>query len=149
MYWKKGIEKGEVKLYCPEAKFDYIAPDDMGRVSGAILAGKHGDETIVPLFGPEMTSQEEAVNAISKALGREIKVTHVGPEAMEEEYKAIGMPPPIASYLVSRVGQVGEGVGKSHPKFYEQGVANVEKYTGKPAKNFQQWAEENKQLFTA
>lgn len=151
MWWKQGIADGEVKLYCPEAKFDYIAPVDMGTVSGKILA--HGrqqnGEKIVVLFGPEMTAQGDAVDIISQVSGRKIKMTPVDFQTGVNEYQAAGMPPPFANYLAEKMGEVGEGVAKQHPDLYKEGVKNVEKYSERPAQGFKEWANANKELFAA
>ena len=138
-----------MKLFHPEAKFDYVTPIDMGRVSGAILAkGRQdgGDKTPV-LFGSENTSQEEAVNIISKVVGKDIKVTSIDLEEGVKMNESAGMPPPLARYLAERMDHVGGGTAASHPDLYKEGVANIEKYSGKPATGFKEWAEGNKQFF--
>lgn len=151
MHWHQGLKEGNVKLYGPECKFDYITPIDMGTVSGTILAkgAQQNGEKYVPLFGPKMTSQQQAVEIISEVSGRDIKATPVDYEGGVEVYKSIGMPEHFARYLADMMGKVGDGVAADHPELYKQGVANIEKYTGKPATGFKEWAETNKYLFGA
>ena len=152
MFWSKGIADGEVKLYCPEAKFDYITPVDMGRVGGSILAkgGQQNGEKIVYLYGPRLTSQEVAVTSIGNVAGRDIKMTPIGAEEAVEEYKAAYVPEPIAKYLVKKLGESSEAKDpKARLASYDDGVANIEKYGGKSPTTFDQWAESNKHLFGA
>ena len=148
---KKGIVESEVRSYRPHSMFDYITPVDMGRVSGTILAtGRQQDgEKLVYLFGPEMVPQSDALAIISSVLGKDIKVTSIDAEAGVEEFKASGLPESLARYLIEKLGDHGEGVAKSDPALYEQGVANVQKYSGKPPTGFREWAERNKELFSA
>ena len=78
LHWKKDLDQGHVRLYCPKAQFDYITPEDMGQVGGVILAGgKQVDgKKEVYLFGPNMTAQEDAVKTISKITSRGKFHTH-------------------------------------------------------------------------
>lgn len=149
-WWNAGISAGEVKLYCPDAKFDNITPLDMGRVSGTILAkGQQDGQKIVYLLGPELLSQRDAVTTIAKSLGKDIKVTPVGEEEGVELYKASGMPEPLAKYIVERLGAASESNNASDQSWYEAAVSNIQKYSGQAGTKLQEWVEGNKQLFNA
>ena len=147
--WFQGYKDGNVKLFHPEAKFDYITPLDMGRVSGTILAkGRQegGDKTPV-LFGPEPLSQESAVQTIAKVTGKDLKVTSINLDEGIKMNESAGMPPPLAKYLAERMDHVGGGTAASHPDLYKEGVGNIERLSGKPATGFKEWAENNKEFF--
>lgn len=149
--WKGGINASELKLYHPEARFDYIAPIDMGRVSGTILAeGKTRDGQKAPvLFGPQMLQQKQAVEIIGKALGKDVKIQPVYEQSEGAElYKQSGVPPPLAEYIAAKFNDVSKGddAGKD-PERYAKGVANIENLSGKPATSFQQFVEDNKDLY--
>ena len=152
LYWKKGISSGGVKVYCPDVRFDYITPIDMGRVSGTILAqGQRDGQNAVYLLGPEMTSQRDAVAIIGRALGKDIKMTPiVDEEEGVKSYMDTGMPEPVARYLMKAFDRLKEnGDPSSDRAWYEAAVANIQKYSGKPPTGFEQWVGANKQLFSA
>lgn len=151
LWWKKGLVRGEVEIHCPDAKFDYITPVDMGRVSGTVLAnGRQPDGgKNIYLFGPDMTSQGDAVATIARATGKDIKAKSADRERSVEVYKDMGMPEMLAKYLSARIEDVEkENVAQSHPDLYKEGVANIQKYGGKAPTTFNDWAEANKRLFT-
>lgn len=149
LLWKAGISTGEVKLFCPEAKFDYISPMDMGRVSGTILTkGQQDGQHIVYILGPEVVSQRDAITFIGRALGKDIKVTPINEQEGVELYKDGGMPEPVAKYIIGRLDELSKGEdASSDRRWYEAAVGNIQKYSGKPATRFQEWVEGNKQLF--
>lgn len=148
--WKDGIQAGELKLPYPEATMDCTSSLDMGRVSGSILVnGKLGKERFVYLFGPDMLTGREIVETIGKTLGREINIIPLYGEDALENYKAF-TPEPVARYFVEHQKKNIQGSnGVTDRPWYEEGRANVEKYSGKPSETFSQWVKRNKQLFTA
>lgn len=142
--YKSGILAGEVGAVSPDTKFDWITPDDMGRVSGTILAKGLRDQKHVYLFGPQMISQREAFQTVSQVLGKQITIKILTPEEGIEQHIAQGLPPPIAKYRV-----------EAEPHFvisdssHQEGVKNVERYTGGPGTSLRAWLEANKDLFEA
>lgn len=156
LWWKEGIQAGDVRLPYPQATNDFISPADIGGVSGAALAqgpsileglvGQHND---IRLYGPKLVSQGDAATLIARALGKEIKITTIS----EEEYlKSLTklLPEPLAKEIV-RGMRVTVGLEEDDGFYAEPGLgeaaANVEKYTGKPATQFGEWVDENKGLF--
>ena len=93
------IAAGEVKVLYPDATFDLISPEDIGRVCGVITAGgwkAAKGKNIVYLCGPELRSQRDAVGVIGKALGKDIRVTaldeDVGFEGIAKQFDEAGVP---------------------------------------------------------
>lgn len=142
-----GIRKGEVDLWSPEASFDCIAYEDMGEVAGVILAKGKQDQHAVYLFGPQFLSQEEQIKIVGKALGKEIKITSINEEQAVEAFKAKGMPEVFAKYLASKRGETRGGFMTSDKALWEEGVANVEKYTGHKVTAFEPWVKKNLDRF--
>ena len=82
-WYREGIRQGEMGLLCPEVKFDYIAPADTGAVCGAVFAEPRfrvQHQKVIPLCGPVLYSQREAMGIIGRTLGREIEVRELGEE---------------------------------------------------------------------
>jgi hypothetical protein len=79
-----------------------------------------------------------------------LKITSLGPKEGYDRYLSFGMPEPYAKYMVEVLGTKGrdKGDGEIFPH-YEEGVNNVKLYTGKPATTLEDWAKENKAIFSA
>lgn len=142
---------GEIKMYGPHYKADMITPIDMGRVSGTILAeGLPADgQRKVFLYGPQTISMEDALHTVAEILGKKITITGQSAEEGLQDLQANGVPKPVADYIVRSLGDdsVTEETESSWRANYEEGVANVKKYTGQPATGFREWAEANQELF--
>jgi nucleoside-diphosphate-sugar epimerase len=149
-YGKDVAKGGVVRMVYPEARFDFVVPEDIGRVCGRLLVeGKGQGVNVVPLAGPQMISQGEAVEAIAKMVGQEVQV--VGFEDDEEAVKAtmqnLGLPEPGARQLVQGFKAVAGGHEAFEKGQLEKGVGNILRYGGKVTR-FQEWAEENKAKFS-
>ncbi|KAF7187525.1 Nitrogen metabolite regulation-like protein bik4 [Pseudocercospora fuligena] len=144
--WSPQVKTGEVKVYGPSFAMDCITPGDMGRVSGIILAkGIQYNQRKVYLYGPKPLSQKEMAEVISKAIGTNVKVTGSTPEEATQQFQAAGVPMPVINYMIKRLGD-NEAEQAPRPR-YEEGVANVKKYTGQEAESFEHWVSDNKELF--
>ena len=149
--WKSTIGSGELKILYPDAKFDWISPEDIGTVCGNIVAGgwqAASGKTIVGLVGPQMTSQRDAVAAIGKGIGRELKVTEIDEETGLQQLLDSNVPKFIAEHLVKvQRERNAETDGWFEGPAYEEGVANVAKYVGREPTKFAEWVAKNKQDF--
>jgi uncharacterized protein YbjT (DUF2867 family) len=146
---KQGIVAGEVKMYGLGFKIDCITPVDMGGVIGTILVeGPLDGERKVFVYGPQILSQKQALEIIGKVLGKQIKLTPVDADTALAGYLAKGAPKPLAEHMIKALGDTDptleDGSWLAH---YQEGMANVKKYTGKPALGFQEWVEANIELF--
>ena len=150
--YKAELEKGEVKIYVPDAKVDCIVPEDIARVCGTILAkGPQDEQRAIYLYGAELLSQAESVRILAKALGKNPKI---GIADEQEAYKIFveerGMPGPLAKYMISQAGKTDTGHSEvfGSPVSEEQ-LFNVQKYSGRKATTFEEWVEQNKQMFVS
>ncbi|OQE26930.1 hypothetical protein PENFLA_c006G03563 [Penicillium flavigenum] len=145
---KSDIAAGEVKLYTPNFKLDCVTPIDMGRVSGTILSqGPKNEQRKVYVYGPQIISMSDAIHTIAKVLGKNVKITTINAEEALEQHLSHGLPKPLAEYMIRRFGSDDNGnVPRAH---YEEGVQNVQLYTGGPSTGFEKWVATNKDLFTA
>ena len=152
-WWKSAIPKGEVKLYAGGFSADWIAPSDIGRVAAAVLAGHMAVETsVLDLAGSEDMSLREAVGVIAKAVGKEVKIVDIDAEECIKMFVEMGQPRVIAAHIVEFLGKGLESGGVQNlfkGAVYDEAVGNVERYTGRPATRFAQWAEDNKGEFSS
>lgn len=144
---KSDIVAGDVKLFTPNFKFDYVTPIDMGRVSGTILAqGPKNGQRKVYVYGPQVITMSEAIHTIAKVLGRSVKITTINAEEALEQHLSHGVPKPLAEYMIRISGTDEDNFPRVH---YEEGVQNVQLYTGSPSTGFEEWVAANKDLFSA
>jgi uncharacterized protein YbjT (DUF2867 family) len=155
LYWNKAeIKNGEAGLLYPEIKYDFIAPEDIGTVCGAILAepafqtpdAGMQKSKIVSLCGPQIMTQRRAHEVIAEVIGREIKVR----ELSEEEWKAkvSFMPPPARDALLKGMRKSHEGYDLYADGFWEDAKASLEKYKKGEAMGFAEWVEAHREEFT-
>ncbi|KAJ5758443.1 hypothetical protein N7520_005599 [Penicillium odoratum] len=145
---KSDIHSGEVRIYAPNFKLDCVTPSDMGRVSGTILAqGPKNGQRKVYIYGPQVISMSDAIQIVAKVLGKAVKITTINAEEALEQHLGHGMPKPLAEYMIRRFGTDDDAnVPRAH---YEEGVQNVQLYTGTPSTGFEEWVTANKDLFNA
>ncbi|KAH8646810.1 hypothetical protein BX600DRAFT_476954 [Xylariales sp. PMI_506] len=147
--FKHGIAAGEVKVPGLDWELDAITPEDMGTVAGTILVqGPRNGQHRVYLYGPQFVTNKDAITAIGKAINKDIKITGLNKEESLALLAGHGTPKPFAEYLVRCFHSTSAEIW-SFRSCYEEGVKNVELYTGKPAIRFQEWLDANKELFIA
>lgn len=148
---KKGITQGKVELYGGDFEQDNIVPRDLGNVIGNILvSGSRDGQKIVYAYGPEILTIHDSIAKIGTALGKDLSITPLGPKEGYEKYVNNGMPGLYAKFMVDTLAGKGpdKGNGERFP-YYEEGVRNVEVYTGKPGTTLENWVKENKVIFGA
>lgn len=148
--WKDDMHDGKLPLLSPDVKFDFVAAQDMGEVSGSVLArGRRDGRQIQYVFGPQMLSQRDAAAVVAEALGISVEVEGVSAEEGLRMNLARGVPEPLAKYLVSRMGQLEDGHDTwFKPEHLAESKENVARETGRAGRTFTEWAKEHKQLLT-
>ncbi|KAE9372738.1 NAD(P)-binding protein [Stipitochalara longipes BDJ] len=150
--YKAGLEKGEVKIYMPDAKVDCIVPEDIGRVCGTVLAkGPQDEQRAIYLYGPELLSQADSVRILAKVLGKNPKIEIIDEQGAYKMFiEERRMSGPLVKYMV---GRMGKDVTEHNQVFgypvKEEELSNVQKYSGKKATTFEEWVEQNKQTFVS
>jgi uncharacterized protein YbjT (DUF2867 family) len=149
--YKEGFEKGEIKVFGPDARVDSIVQEDIGRVCGTVLAKglQEGGERVIYLYGPEVITQLDQVRILAGVLGKDPKIVVASEEDARKMFvEERKMPAPYAEYMMRVVKRSGTGglevVG--YP-VKEEELSNVEKYSGRKGTTFEEWAEQNKNLF--
>lgn len=151
MQHQKAIAAGQVHLYGGQFEQDNISPDDIGRVAGAVLAsGTQNGQKKVYVYGPKVRSIHDSVLAVGKTLGKDVKITEQPRDEAYNSYVSGGMPEFLAKYMCEVLSTKGpdKGDGVRFPK-YDEGVKNVELYSGKASTSLEDWVRENEGLFSA
>lgn len=150
--YKDGIKEGQVKLL-GKAKFDWITFEDMGLVCGNLLAkGPQAldGKTAFTLFGPQKMTNEESIGVIAGILGKEVKIGQATKDEEIDDMTKVGIPRPVAQYVIdltlSQSHDKSMGMDEGSESF-ETGVANVQKYGGRPAMKFDEWVKSNRSYF--
>ncbi|VUC30263.1 unnamed protein product [Clonostachys rosea] len=148
--YKAGIQEGEVSIMAPDATVDCVAPEDIGRVCGTVLTkGAPGDDRVLYLYGPQLLTHEDCVQILANALGKNPKVKALDKaDAYKMFNEQRGFPPTLAEYMVRQGSLVTPGQQSvfGYPVSDDQ-LSNVEKYSGKKATTFEEWVEQNKDMF--
>ncbi|KAF5522954.1 Nitrogen metabolite regulation-like protein bik4 [Colletotrichum aenigma] len=141
------VKNGEVYLLRPGAISDYLAPEDIGSVAGVKLAQQTTESEIIPLCGPELLSQREAWEIVSKELGREIKIKEIGEDEFLSRQQ---VPPPLARCLADYWLEGEEASARYPADRYKEASATMTKYTGRESTTFPQWIKAHKsEIFDA
>ncbi|GLI76365.1 hypothetical protein PoHVEF18_004637 [Penicillium ochrochloron] len=146
LWFKAGIQAGEVRHANPEAEYDWISPQDIGRVCGSILA-RGMKQRIVWLMGSEKMALKDAVGVVARALGREIKVTKITAEEALEEFLKNGTPEHTARWIVRYITEDAGYEFKT--AVVEEARGNVLKYTHRVPVQFDQWVDGDVAKFEA
>ncbi|MEC3957232.1 NAD(P)H-binding protein [Nocardia sp. CDC153] len=137
--WSEAIAAGRpVELPYPQVALAMIHPRDIADIAVAALTGDELRGRTVALTGPEPISFQAQVGAISAAIGREIPVHTITPEAAREQMVRT-MPPFIADALLSTWAAFAD-----RP---QAPADTTETLLGVPARTFAQWARENAAAF--
>jgi uncharacterized protein YbjT (DUF2867 family) len=155
--WKKMVSKGEVKIPFPNVQLDYIDPQEVATVAGKFLAGdpqalkNKPIDSAIPLCGANMLTQQDAAEIIGKVLDKNIEIIPLdengGLRFFVEEAK---LPEIIATTLIKMLKLQGDNGGIAEPWLgsgHQNGVSNVEKFTGNRPVNFETWVQNNKHNF--
>lgn len=146
------IKAGEAKLFGTKARYDYIAPEDIGAVIGTLLTTpsarlpeneKNGKS--IYLCGPKLMDRVESLGIVAGVLGKEIKVTETDEAGFWEDMNHL--PKPVAeSVLKATKGNTPPNT-EFDDAFWSAAVENIRKYAEREPTSFVQWVEAHKDEF--
>ncbi|KAK7535842.1 uncharacterized protein J3D65DRAFT_554403 [Phyllosticta citribraziliensis] len=144
----------EAHIFNGAFEVDCIAPDDIGRVAGALLVapppdllddkdaanptGEKAGKKVLYLCGPQLITQDRVFEIIQEVSGRDVAVKHLSKEQWVERQAAHGMPQPVAAYLAEAM-EKGFTDDQYRRDMYDQAVANVKEVTGRDAMSFEEY----------
>ncbi len=112
---------------------------DIAAVAATVLTeGGHGGRTYV-LTGPEAITLREKVAILAAAVGRDVRFVELTVDEARAKWRADGMGEETVEFLIGALGHTPE-VGYTV-------VPTVKEVTGRDARSFRQWAEENAAAF--
>ncbi|RAH47373.1 SDR family oxidoreductase [Aspergillus brunneoviolaceus CBS 621.78] len=147
-WWLAAAAEGRVGMAYPEAKFDLVVPEDIGRVCGTLLAQGSGmvQGNYVNLLGQEELALGDAVRLLSReTTGKEVEVVTVGEEEEIECFVAkLGFPEPLARAVVQQNREQSLGLGRGLVNFATDTdfTRNVYRITGSQSTGFREWAQQ-------
>lgn len=141
------IKAGVVKEINPQNVADFIAPRDIGEVVGSLLLHEDSLPSVVELAGQQTIPLEEAFHSIAKANGRTIRVENLTEEQGVKGMLDQGLPPPIAKYLARHQAHSEKWQRDFRGERFESAQKTVKELLGRDGLTFEQWLEENKQVF--
>nr|WP_026021451.1 NAD(P)H-binding protein [Paenibacillus senegalensis] len=138
--WQASIrEGGVVRSPFANARSARVHEADIAAAAVAALTEEgHAGQSYI-LTGPEVKSRAEVVQQIADAIGRDIEFVELSEEEARQEWREQGYEEGDIDFFIE--------MGKNPPEIGHTVVPTVEQVTGKPARTFAQWLEENKQYF--
>jgi uncharacterized protein YbjT (DUF2867 family) len=140
--WAMSIKtQGGVFQPLGDGRVAMVDPRDIAAVGVAALTNRGHEGKAYDVTGPEALDMNEHVAILSQAIGKPVRYVNT-PEAATRDMMLtkIGMPPPVVEGLLEVFARIREGKA-SHVSH------DVETVTGKPARRFKAWAEENAAAF--
>jgi uncharacterized protein YbjT (DUF2867 family) len=108
-YWRDMVQAGELALPAAEVPEPFVDADDVADVAvAALTADRHVGE-VYELTGPRLLTFAEAVEEISRALGREIRYLPVSIEEFAAASAEQGVPGEVVELLTRLFGEVLDG----------------------------------------
>ena len=97
---------------------------------------------VIYLLGPQLLTRKQQVDIARRVTRRRIEIVEVGDEEFVQSMVKNGVPEFVGHYLLR--ADNAEGSHKSYADgVHEEGVRNVEKYSGKEATSFEQFCKED------
>lgn len=134
------IASGTLYTAAGTGKIANISRADLAKAAAAALASNETDKKTYTLSGAEPRTTEELASAVSKSVGKAIKVVHVPLEGLIQGMTSHGVPEYLAKVFGSFDASISKGQLSGNP-------SDFRKLTGKEPQSFDTWLSANKQAF--
>ncbi|ASR47604.1 hydroxylase [Paenibacillus kribbensis] len=139
--WAESIQKeGIIRTAFPDSLSARIHEADIADVAVRALTEEGHDKRTYDLTGSEALSPRSMVKQISAVTDKYIDLVEITEEQVKQDWKSKGYDNEFIEYFII-------GIGKNPPKGAYTVLPTVEQVTGKPARTFTQWVNENKHYF--
>ncbi|MGM0851379.1 MAG: hypothetical protein ACQEWI_02015 [Bacillota bacterium] len=139
--WAPSIQKeGIIRKGFPDSLSARIHDTDIADVVVKTFTeeGHHGQT--YDLTGPEALTHRMMAKQISKVIGKPIELIEMTEEQVRSEWKNKGFDDNFIDYFIINMG-------KNPPIQTYTVLPTIEQITGKPARTFEQWVNDNKHYF--
>ncbi|WP_236568952.1 SDR family oxidoreductase [Streptomyces sp. MBT58] len=138
--WAPGIKaEGVVREPFVDRLSAMVHESDIGAVAAtALTEDGHGGQVYL-ITGPQALTVGDKVAAVAAARGRAVELVELSEEEALADWRAKGMPEDVIAFLIE--------VYRDTPPEGKTVIDTVEKVTGRQARTFAQWAEENAEFF--
>ena len=137
-----GMIKNGGTVYYPtgQGKLGVVDPRDIAAVAVKALTESGHDKQAYDVTGAQALTTQEQVDAIGKAIGKQLTYVDVPDQAAKDSMLGQGMPAPLVDALIEfcdaiKAGQAGAVTD------------TVQRLTGKAPRTFEAWARENAAAF--
>ena len=143
MLWSAESIKAAGQFYLPfgDAKQSLVDVRDLVAVAAKALIDDGFANQTYELVGPEGLSYHEVASQLSSVIGKEVAYVPVSSEAALQGMVDSGMPEWTAKALAELYSVFATGE-------YASTNDNIQQILGKPAVTFEQWASDNKAMFS-
>ncbi|MGZ0043121.1 hypothetical protein [Paenibacillus ottowii] len=139
--WTESIQKdGIIRTAFPESLSARIHEADIADVAVKALTEEDHNGKTYHLTGPEALSARSMVKQISEVIDRSIELHELTEEQVKAEWKSKGYDDEFIDYYIIEMG-------KNPPQEIYTVLPTIEQVTGRPARTFVQWVNENRQYF--
>ncbi|MFH8405391.1 NAD(P)H-binding protein [Streptomyces sp. NPDC018019] len=138
LQWAEAIRSGDViRDPHPGAAVSPVHEDDLAAVAAAALLDGTGTHVgqVYAVTGPASLTREEQAAVIGRVLGRPTRMEKISEEQAAEEHATPGLP---KEALLQIFRLFATAVGTTAPV-----TDTVQQVTGRPARTFEQWAEDH------
>lgn len=139
--WARAIRTEGIVREIGDTAGPLVHPADIGAVAAAGLTSEEHAGQDYLITGPESLRPSEQLAILAEVLDRDLEYVAMTPERGMEHFRSLGMP----EELVQMKAYLADPAGL--PPEVRQPQPIVEQVTGRPARPFRQWAEENKGEF--
>jgi (4-alkanoyl-5-oxo-2,5-dihydrofuran-3-yl)methyl phosphate reductase len=142
LYWAGSI-KGQGTVYgaLGEAAIPVIDPEDIAESAATVLTTPGHEGKAYELSGPDALTTAQQVEAVGRAIGKDLKYVNVPDDAARQSMLGMGMSQAYVDAMISLI-QMLRGIGRIEPY-----PGDVETLTGHKPRAFSQWAEANAAAF--
>jgi len=142
LQWAPSIAaEGVVREPYATSRAAVVDPDDVADMAAEILLrGGHGGATLVP-SGPESLTVPQRVEALARALGREIAYVELSDAEARERWRREGQTDEHIALIAAWLGDP--------PAAATTVTGDVERVLGRPARTFADWAQAHAAEFRA
>jgi uncharacterized protein YbjT (DUF2867 family) len=139
-WWAQTIKtEGVIKEPFGHRLSSLVHERDIAAVAATVLVeGGHGGRTYT-ISGPEAITLKEKVAILSAAIGRDVEFVELTVDEARAKWRGDGMGEETIEFLVGALGNT--------PEIGYTVVPTVKEITGRDARSFAQWAEENADAF--